>query len=308
MLKFQSVCFFIGLFLCVAAPAKRLYKFVDDNGIIHYTDREPKTDQPVDSWLVQPELSQLVTLSQERLRTYSRVFATNYWHGPVEIGLVLTSQENIQTTPSLPNSVVVPDNGRSQVLEIRPAEPDRGWRYELGYSAVPGDPSARPDDTVYRLPFRRGEKFYVGQAFGGLASHSHKQSYHAVDITMPEGTPVLAARGGRVMVAEEDFYGAGLDLDKYASRANNVRVLHDDGTMAIYAHLQLESVAVRAGRSVKAGELIGLSGNTGYSSGPHLHFALQVNEGLELATVPFVFATREGDQRPRPGQWLEHPQ
>lgn len=307
MLRLSYILLLAGLIACADAVAKRMYKFVDENGVTHYTDREPETDQPVDSWLVRAENTQLITLSQERLRTHSRVFATNYWHGPVEVGLVFSEQENISSTPSLPNSVVVANNGRSEVLVIRPRQADRGWRYELGYSAVPGDPSATPDNTVYRLPFRRGEKFYVGQGFGGLASHSHRQSYHAVDITMPEGTPVLAARGGVVMVAEEDFYGAGLDMKKYASRANNVRVLHDDGTMAIYAHLQLESVAVRAGKTIEAGELIGLSGNTGYSSGPHLHFALQVNVGLELATVPFVFATSDGNLRPQAGRWLEHP-
>ena len=70
-------------------------------------------------------------------------------------------------------------------------------------------------------------------------------------------------------------------------RANHVRILHDDGSMAVYAHLQPESVVVRAGARVRAGQQIGSSGNTGFSTGPHLHFAVQLNRGMRLESVPF---------------------
>jgi len=78
-----------------------------------------------------------------------------------------------------------------------------------------------------------------------------------------------------------------------------VRILHEDGTMAIYAHLQLDSIRVHAGSVVLAGERIALSGNTGYSSGPHLHFAVQRNAGMHLVSVPIVFRG-EGDSSVRP--------
>jgi murein DD-endopeptidase MepM/ murein hydrolase activator NlpD len=64
-------------------------------------------------------------------------------------------------------------------------------------------------------------------------------------------------------------------------------VLHDDGSMALYAHLREGGVLVRAGERVTLGQMIGYSGSTGYSSGPHLHFAVQVNGGLQLVSVPF---------------------
>jgi murein DD-endopeptidase MepM/ murein hydrolase activator NlpD len=65
--------------------------------------------------------------------------------------------------------------------------------------------------------------------------------------------------------------------------SNSIRILHDDGSMAVYAHLQVGRAQVYVGMRVQAGQLIAYSGNTGFSSGPHLHFAVQVNQGMNLA-------------------------
>jgi len=113
---------------------------------------------------------------------------------------------------------------------------------------------------------------------------------------------VLAARAGVVMQVESDFDKAGLNREKYGGRANFVRILHDDGTMALYAHLKPEGVMVRVGQRVQAGQQIGLSGNTGFTTGPHLHFAIQVNRGMRLESIPFRMlgprgALRFGDRR-----------
>ncbi len=215
---------------------------------------------------------------------------------------------NVVTDPPLPATFVLPEPGESHLVTVRQDNPYEASRFRLSYTSVPGDPGARPDlKQRYQLPFRRGERFLVGQAFGGVVSHTDEQSFYAVDLGMPEGTPVLAARDGIVMHVEEDFFGAGLDAQKYASRANSVRVLHEDGTMAVYAHLALESVAVRPGRVVTAGELLGLSGNTGYSSGPHLHFAIQHNDAGRLKSLPFRFLTGgEEGETPKAGDWLRH--
>ena len=59
------------------------------------------------------------------------------------------------------------------------------------------------------------------------------------------------------------------------SEANFVQVLHDDGTTAVYAHLQLDTVRVRPGQQVVRGEFIANSGNTGFSTGPHLHWGMK---------------------------------
>ena len=88
---------------------------------------------------------------------------------------------------------------------------------------------------------------------------------------------MLAARAGIVMQVEDDYYGAGLDREKFGSRANVVRILHPDGSMAIYAHLKPESVVIQPGRQVYVGQKLGESGNTGFSTGPHLHFEVRIN-------------------------------
>jgi murein DD-endopeptidase MepM/ murein hydrolase activator NlpD len=67
-------------------------------------------------------------------------------------------------------------------------------------------------------------------------------------------------------------------------------VLHDDGTMSLYAHLNWNSIRVRPGQLVERGEYLADSGNTGFSSGPHLHFVVQRNIGGAIESVPIEFA------------------
>jgi murein DD-endopeptidase MepM/ murein hydrolase activator NlpD len=101
---------------------------------------------------------------------------------------------------------------------------------------------------------------------------------------MPEGTPIIAARGGMVVKTENGQTGRGTDPS-----GNFVRVLHDDGTMGVYLHLQKGSVSVREGQRVGVGSPLALSGNTGNSSGPHLHFVVQRNTGMGLVSIPYQF-------------------
>ena len=107
---------------------------------------------------------------------------------------------------------------------------------------------------------------------------------------MPEGTDIYAARSGVVFeVATTNFRG-GMDDSKSFADANVVRILHEDGTHAIYAHLSWNSIRVKPGDRVQRGEFIAESGNTGYSSGPHLHFAVVRNKGLGITSIPVVFS------------------
>lgn len=293
--------------LCVAlstvfgtpgAHAKRIYKYRDENGILHVTDREPETDRPVESRRVRVEPKRSVQIASEQDGNRIVYRADNRTFGPVEIGLTPERVSNAMTIPALPLSAVLPGRGVHELFTVRHVDPAKGLSFGVRAEVVPGAPRRSWDfNHAYRVPFEPGRAFTVSQGWHGIASHRDVQSRYAIDIAMPEGTVVVAARGGVVMDVDEDFFGAGTD-DTFKDRANQVRILHDDGSMGVYAHLAEASVIVAPGERVPAGAKLALSGNTGYSSGPHLHFAVQINRGLSLQSVPFLFGSGPGAVKP----------
>jgi murein DD-endopeptidase MepM/ murein hydrolase activator NlpD len=150
----------------------------------------------------------------------------------------------------------------------------------------------RPDGP-YRAPFALARQFRVTQAYPSHITHVDAASAYAVDIEMPVGTQIYAARGGTVIEVASQYF-EGSDDAKRAARANVVRILHADGTMALYAHLNWDSIRVRPGQVVERGEYIADSGNTGFSSGPHLHFAVIRNSGLHHESLPVQFVRPSG--------------
>jgi murein DD-endopeptidase MepM/ murein hydrolase activator NlpD len=219
--------------------------------------------------------------------------------GPLAVRLSLAEADNVVTEPELPRVFILPGQTERELVTLGALDPRRSWRYRFQTEAVVGSPEAahRPPGP-YRPPFAPGESFTIGQAFGGTFSHSDPQSFHAVDIAMPVGTPIHAARAGVVMDIARYFHRAGSDRERFGPRANFVRILHDDGTMAVYAHLDYEGVRVHPGERVAQGQYIGRSGNTGFSSGPHLHFVIQKNRDMQLVSVPFEFEGPGGSAVP----------
>lgn len=203
---------------------------------------------------------------------------------PVSARVFLVNTENGESPQAWPVSTVIPAHDHADIGQIRPHTPHQPVKVGTRVVWLPGDFRARPDaDALYRLPWADGETFTIGQAPGGpIATHTTPDSAYAVDIPMPEGTPIVASRGGIVIDTEavQSEGGASRDL---LTKANSVRILHDDGTIGVYAHLAYGSVFVYRGQRVEAGREIGRCGSTGFSTGPHLHFALQTVQALPLA-------------------------
>ncbi|WP_051103520.1 peptidoglycan DD-metalloendopeptidase family protein [Terracoccus sp. 273MFTsu3.1] len=93
------------------------------------------------------------------------------------------------------------------------------------------------------------------------------KAHYGIDFGVPSGTPVRANRSGKVVVAGWSNTGFG----------NHVRIDIGDGTIEIYGHLS--QLNVRVGQTIKAGDVIGKSGSSGNSTGPHLHFEVRKGGG-----------------------------
>jgi murein DD-endopeptidase MepM/ murein hydrolase activator NlpD len=224
-----------------------------------------------------------------------RIVARNNGPAPVSVKVSIGRSLHITTDRPFPVYAVVPPGGRPLYLaRIRPATTGAGYSFRTQSAWAIGDFTARHSpDAVYRLPYRDGLSFHMGQSPGGrLTTHTTPESHYAVDIGMPEGTPIVAARDGIVIHTEADQVERGQGSDRM-NQANEVRIMHIDGTIASYAHLAHGGVYAYPGQRVAAGTLIGLAGSTGYSSGPHLHFAVQrlrqSADGFKWVSVPILF-------------------
>ena len=306
VIRFLPIAIALGAITCGTAVAKHVYQYTDAQGIVHYTDQKPGDDtHGVKSTLVRTDHQPLIHMREDGTDADRTMTFVNSAGGPVTLDLEFVSRNNVESEPQLPARIVLPGLSETPAVHITALNLSAGFNYQLRYSSMPGDFRAQQSvNAVYRLPFRDSQRFPVAQGFGGKATHTDKQNYYAVDIVMPEGTPVLAARDGVVMTLDNDFYGAGLDMAQYGDRANNIRIVHADGTMAVYAHLELESAKVAVGDHVRAGQMLALSGDTGYTSGPHLHFCVQLNTDMHIVSVPFNFAGKAGEYAPTAGMML----
>lgn len=165
--------------------------------------------------------------------------------------------------------------------------------YDLKGGRVKNDTS-----YVYWLPFMPGKKFLLVQAANSHMSHTNELS---LDFKMKKGSQICAAREGIVIAVKKDSDKGGLK-DEFLSQGNHVIIQHNDGSIAQYWHLDTDGAYVKPGDTVQKGQLIGLSGNTGYTAFPHLHFQVKNKEGKQILTR---FLTRRGIIYLRPAKWYK---
>lgn len=276
----------LGLFwLALPASALTIYKYTDANGVVTYSDQAAPgaqvfafNDRMVEKLDTQVKLETRKHAAGETLLVRNDLFA------PVDIELQLNGVENATGAPDKPIRWVLPPRSQIRLATLAPLDPDKPMKYTPRLRHALGDPRLVPKPYRYPLPWQGGP-FRLTQAANGKYSHFTPKGRYAADIAMPEGTPIVAARGGVVVRVENSQTGRGNNPS-----GNYVRIIHDDGTMGVYLHLMKGSVSVREGQRVGTGMVIARSGNTGNSTGPHLHFVVQRNVGLAVESIPFDFS------------------
>lgn len=148
------------------------------------------------------------------------------------------------------------------------------------------------DGYLYRLPYGDHVSYAVLQSYGSRLSHRGAEQF-TVDFRMPEGTLVHAAREGTVALVE-DGHAESCWSQGCGRFANYIVIAHDDGTTGEYYHLARRSALVAAGQHVGRGQVIARSGNTGYTTVPHLHFGVYRTSDDGAQSVAVRFLARDG--------------
>ncbi|WP_286979107.1 M23 family metallopeptidase [Pseudomonas sp.] len=266
------------------AAALTIYKYTDANGVVTYTDQETAgakvfvfRDRMVE------KLDNQVKLEVKKHQAGETLIVRNDLYAPVQIRLNLSNLSNVTGVSEGPIEWILQPRSKIRLATLAALDPTKPFKYKTSLNYALGDPRLLPTQKKYPLPWRGGP-FRLSQGANGKYSHFTPKGRYALDIAMPVGTPIVAARGGVVVKTENQQSGRGNNPS-----GNYVRVLHSDGTMGVYLHLKKGSVKVHEGQHVSTGSLLALSGNTGNSSGPHLHFVVQRNVGLALESIPFDF-------------------
>ena len=259
--------------LTVALPAlaETMYKYRGESGEWIYADRPPddgSLTEALDVESTEDEGKLSVSYSFEGQAIV--LVANNGFYAPIEMSLEFQQIRGMQY-PHPDNELrwVLPPRSEIQILSLPLLETAAEPLLEYSYRYLAGDPQARHRPPgPYRAPFAVATNHPVTQAFPQVATHTTPDSHYAVDLSMPIGTDIFAARAGVVFDVASTNFSGGLDPRRDGPKANVVRILHD---------------------VVRRGQYIADSGNTGFSSGPHLHFAVVRNAGMRIESVPVSF-------------------
>jgi len=220
------------------------------------------------------------------------VYATNNYHCDESVLIEFNVLKNMKADVELPFKTLVPAGAKEYKLFTLTIK-DLTKSSQLGYITkfCHGDAFNGKHDKsyVYTIPYQEGEQYPLDQGYGGKFSHYMDGKTHALDFSMKEGTPICAARNGVVIFVKDDSNKHGKTI-KYQEFGNYITIYHEDGTMANYFHIQKNGSKVKEGDKVNAGQIIALSGNTGWSSGPHLHFQVfSFDEDMDVKSIPTRF-------------------
>lgn len=296
-----------GFCLCLLAAAllspgalAKVYFFIDEKGVTHYTDTAA---EGLDGGYDVGEIDEVDESHEDDvLLTYdavsSEVLIENKLYSPISVILKASDESAVDTDIRFNQIFTVEGNSVVSLGHIYEIDETRNFTLTREFSIGTPTKIEQLKSDEFLIPFKG--TYRVTQAPGGKFSHKGPKNRYAVDVSMPVGTPIYAARDGRVVDMKMHFTKAGLDPAAHG-KANYIRLRHSDGTMTVYVHLKHQSQTVSLGQTVRAGDMIARSGNTGYTTGPHLHFAVQHNNGVSTVAIPFKF---QGGIVPKAGMMI----
>ncbi|NNF22834.1 MAG: M23 family metallopeptidase [Saprospiraceae bacterium] len=175
----------------------------------------------------------------------------------------------------------------------------------LTMNAKLGHPNSAVKNQVFAFPFLKGKRYSIIQGYNGSFSHNSDYSRYAIDFDLSVGDTVCAAADGYVVGVIKDYEQGG-NTREWRDYANYITLYHPESNLFTqYVHLKHQGSFVRVGDQVKEGQVIGISGDTGFTDGPHLHFNVLKAGDDGLISVPCTFLKVDGAEL-NEGVYLSH--
>ena len=234
-----------------------------------------------------------VKIYYEKTDNGYNVYADNNEFCPVSVKLKF-SNKNLDIDSPKEIYVIKAETKRQLLTALNVINKNKAYGISYKYWTNYGQDNLDDYDInyVYDLPFTRSNEFKVHQGYNGTFSH---QNQNALDFTMPVGTEITAIRDGTVIKVEESNT-KNCGTEKCKKYNNLILVYHSDDTFAEYVHLKHKGSKVKVGDKVKKGKIIAYSGNTGWSTGPHLHLVVYKQKMMNRKTLKTKFRIDNGDK------------
>ena len=239
--------------------------------------------------------------AQENIKIYHEttsngyaIYADNLEYCPISIELDLELTNMVSKDGKNTLFVVNSLQKKTLLTQISTVKKNMPSKFNYSYTSNLGDSKQHiPQENFdYFLPFETNSSFTIYQGYNGSFSHKNENS---LDFTMPVGTPITAIREG-VVVKLVESNNIACPEKECVKHNNYVIIYHPDGTFAEYTHLKKMGVEVNVGDKVTQGQLIGYSGNTGWSTGAHLHLMVYLQRLKNRETLKTKFKIGDGSK------------